>query len=495
MNESNRGPVSRRQGAQKPELMSTSAAQIVQMALREDASLSDLAQLATADPSFALRVLSFVNSPAVGLRRKVDDVKQATNLLGIRGMRTLGLSLMVAGLGPTGEGTETLLANCLRRALIARELAQLAKVQDPNPFFTAGLLLEAGLLASAKKDLVHAAYIATAPAAHRIVHERAAGFSPHPELGAEIAKSYGLGAEIVNAIAQHHDQEAPAETLAQIAWATERCAAIFEGGEINTQRSLAEQAVAELGLSAAELESLVGHTPAMVKELASALDRKVGDQLDVADLESRANERLVALNEHYEGLVTVLEDLVKRKETLEQELRAANERLERLASTDALTGVANRRAIEEAVRRDVARADRDSTPLSIIMIDVDHFKSVNDTWGHSTGDAVLSLLGSLLQQSLRTSDVAGRWGGEEFLCILPNTDCTGATVVAERMRTALEGNAVAGPKGPVQVTASFGIAMVRGPGCRNAVIDLLRRADDALYRAKDQGRNRVIVSY
>jgi diguanylate cyclase (GGDEF)-like protein len=193
-------------------------------------------------------------------------------------------------------------------------------------------------------------------------------------------------------------------------------------------------------------------------------------------------------------LVRTLEALLLKKDTLEKELRAANERLEHLASTDVLTSVSNRRAIDAALRRDIARADRDKAPLSVVLIDIDHFKTVNDTWGHLTGDAVLTFIGQLLSRTLRTSDVAGRWGGEEFLCILPNTDATGAIVVAERLRAELQKCAVSGPSGPVQVTASFGIAMVKGPECRSSLEDLLKRADTALYAAKEQGRNRVVAS-
>jgi len=474
--------------------MSTSAARIVQIALRDDVSLGELAQLASTDPAFALRVLAFVNSPAMGMRRRIEDVRQATNLLGVRGMRTLGLSLMVTSLGPAGAESEMLLANCLRRAIITRELALLTKCKDPDPYFTTGLLLDAGLLASAKKDMERAAYIASAPAMYRVVHERVAGFVPHPELGAEIAGNYGLGPEMVEALAHHHDVAPPQEPLSRVAWVAERCAAVFEGGDIVHHRQVAKEAADILAISTEQLDALTARVPAMVTELASALDRTVGDQFEVDDLQARAHDRLVALNEHYEGLVHTLEDLLEKKEALQQELRAANERLERLASTDELTQVANRRAIDEALRRDLARADRDAKPLSVILIDVDHFKSVNDTWGHATGDAVLSALGRLLKQMLRASDVAGRWGGEEFLCILPNTDSSGAQVVAERLRTTLPLNTVAGPRGPVQVTASFGIATVRGPGCRNASEGIMRRADSALYLAKDQGRDRVVVS-
>ena len=491
---SSRVPQSSRSPRQKAELVSTSAARIVQIALREDVSLGELAQLAATDPAFALRVLAFVNSPAIGMRRKVDDVRQATNLLGVRGMRTLGLSLMVTSLGPPGAGSELLLANCLRRAIIAREIAVLLKIKDPDPYFTTGLLLDAGLLASAKKDLERAVYIAGAPAMYRVVHERVAGFVPHPQLGSEIAANYGLGQEMIDALAHHHDNQIPKESFSQVAWAAERCASVFEGGDTLHQRKIAKAALDSLSLTMEQLDELIAKVPSLVTELAGALDRNVGDQLDVDDLQARAHERLIALNEHYEGIVRTLEELLERKDVLERELRTANERLEHLASTDELTGVANRRAIEEALRRDLARADRDATPLSVILIDVDHFKSVNDTWGHATGDAVLSSLGKLMKSVLRTSDVAGRWGGEEFLCILPNTDSIGATVVAERLRTALPLNTVAGPRGPVQVTASFGIASVRGPGCRSASEGIMRRADSALYSAKDQGRDQVIVS-
>ncbi len=489
-----RVPASSRSSRQKPEMMSASAARIVQIALRENVSLGELAQLASTDPAFALRVLSFVNSPALGMRRRVEDVQQATNLLGVRGMRTLGLSLMVTSLGPPGAGSEILLANCLRRALIARELAILIKSKDADLCFTTGLLLDAGLLASAKKEMDRAVYIASAPAIYRVVHERVAGFVPHPQLGSEIASNYGLGTEMVEALARHHDVAIPHESMAQVAWVAERCAAVFEGGDIDHHRRMAQQAADILCVTSEQLDALIAKIPAMVTDLASALDRAVGDQLEVNDLRERAHERLIALNEHYEGLVHSLEDLLERKEALEKELRTANERLERLASTDELTGVANRRAIEEALRRDLARADRDATPISVVLIDVDHFKSVNDTWGHATGDAVLSAVGKLMQQLLRASDVAGRWGGEEFLCILPNTDAQGATVVAERLRTGLPLNTVAGPRGPVQVTASFGVATVRGPGCRNAAEGIMRRADSALYSAKEQGRDRVVVS-
>jgi diguanylate cyclase (GGDEF)-like protein len=412
----------------------------------------------------------------------------------VRGMRTLGLSLMVTGLGPKGSGSDILVANCLRRAIIARELASLIDSKDADHCFTSGLLLDSGLLASAKQDMARASYIAGTPAPHRIVQERVAGFVPHPQLGAEIAHKHGLGDEFVQALEHHHDPVAPKGILEHVAWVAERCAGVFEGGDLSHNRQLACQAAATLNISADALDTLLRRVPAQVKELGSALDHPVGDQFAIDELNTRAHESLVMLNEQYEGLVHSLEELLQRKQALEQELRAANERLERLASTDELTGLANRRAIDQALRRDLARADRDASSLSVVMLDIDHFKSVNDTWGHITGDVVLATVGQMLMQSLRASDVAGRWGGEEFLCILPNTDSKGACVLAERLRAQLPRHVVPGPRGPLHVTASFGVATVRGPGCRDATETLTRRADSALYSAKEQGRDRVVVA-
>ena len=163
--------------------------------------------------------------------------------------------------------------------------------------------------------------------------------------------------------------------------------------------------------------------------------------------------------------------------------------VERQALVDGLTGLPNRRQCEETLADELARVDRFGGPLTIVVADLDWFKDVNDRYGHPAGDTVLSEFALLLEETVRDVDLAGRWGGEEFLLILPGTDLDGGAQVAERIRTALAGRIVlAGDGTPIPVTASFGVAAT--PPARTAS-ELFSAADAAMYEAKRTGRNRV----
>ncbi len=163
--------------------------------------------------------------------------------------------------------------------------------------------------------------------------------------------------------------------------------------------------------------------------------------------------------------------------------------VERQALVDGLTGLANRRQCEEALASELARVERFGGPLALVVTDLDWFKDVNDRYGHPSGDAVLREFATLLQDTVRDIDLAGRWGGEEFLLILPGTDLAGGVQVAERIRAGLAGRIVLSPDGsPIPVTASFGVAAT--PPATTAA-ELFSAADAALYEAKRNGKNRV----
>ncbi len=167
--------------------------------------------------------------------------------------------------------------------------------------------------------------------------------------------------------------------------------------------------------------------------------------------------------------------------------------LERMAHTDALTSLINRRALVESLRRDEDRMRRENRPIGIVMTDVDHFKSFNDRYGHDVGDQVLRLVGQCLSASVRGGDYVGRWGGEEFLLVLPGADIIQSAEVAERCRTLLESQRLRTKDGRVlHVTASFGAAATEG-ATREDVMTLVQQADKAMYWAKDSGRNRVKI--
>ncbi len=171
-----------------------------------------------------------------------------------------------------------------------------------------------------------------------------------------------------------------------------------------------------------------------------------------------------------------------------QALQVREAEILKLSLTDALTGVGNRRMLDEALAREIERARRQMQVLSLLILDIDHFKRVNDTWGHETGDRVLKQTGLTLLRLLRTTDIATRMGGEEFVILLPATELAGAVVCAERFRAALAAHDFGLP---AAVTSSFGVAALQ-PG--EAGNTLLARADGALYSAKQQGRNRVVAA-
>lgn len=179
--------------------------------------------------------------------------------------------------------------------------------------------------------------------------------------------------------------------------------------------------------------------------------------------------------------VGVMEDISERKRLQDE--------LGRLATTDPLTGVANRRHFLANATEEIRRADRSGQPLSVIMLDVDHFKTINDALGHAAGDNTLVVLAQAAKALLRDIDILGRWGGEEFAIVLPQADLTAAIAAAERLRHGLAQLTIPEGPGPVPLTVSLGVAQIRPD--EDSPDAAMRRADAAMYRAKSNGRNRV----
>ncbi len=207
----------------------------------------------------------------------------------------------------------------------------------------------------------------------------------------------------------------------------------------------------------------------------------------------------------WEKLVAANAALERRVQERTSQLEAANRHLERLSSTDFLTGLLNRRRLVALAGQALATARRYRRPLSVAMIDLDFFKSINDRFGHTFGDRVLRRVAATMRDSFRDADILGRWGGEEFIVVMPETGVEGAVQACERLRRMIEGERLTTADGvEVGWTVSVGVAVAAAPappdggieandnGSLDQVLDgLIAAADTALYRAKDDGRNRV----
>ena len=179
------------------------------------------------------------------------------------------------------------------------------------------------------------------------------------------------------------------------------------------------------------------------------------------------------------ALVYPLRNAILYKQAVERALR------------DPLTGVNNRAALDNALGREIELAKRHDTPLAVLMIDVDNFKRINDTYGHIAGDAVLKRIAESMVESARGSDIIYRYGGEEFVLLLRNTEQSGARLLAERIRKAIESIILRYEKFDIRVTASMGLTTVLQT---DNIDSLLKRCDEALYTAKQEGRNRVVLA-
>jgi len=206
-----------------------------------------------------------------------------------------------------------------------------------------------------------------------------------------------------------------------------------------------------------------------------------------------ANEELRRINLSYEQVVMQAKQARQKAEELAAELLQANVKLREMAFRDGLTGLYNYRYFQDLMDREVSRAMRYQLALSLMLFDIDHFKKVNDTYGHPAGDEVLRQLAGLVQETMRVTDIVVRYGGEEFAVILPSTDVAGCRVFATRLRRRVENMEIVVNGIPIRITISVGVA---GYDPTQKQLDksmLINNADSALYKAKHNGRNRVEV--
>ena len=474
------------------------AIQILDLCQRDEPDMGVIAKLIGSDPALSAKILRLTNSPMYGLKCQVRTVSHAICLLGLSAVRPLALSFsLVKGLQTRDKKALTWYwKRSLLSAVAARELATATNYRLGEEAFLGALLQDIGILAL--RQLANADYLALARPGIRhealAEGERKLFGEDHASLGAWLAERWKLPASLCAAVAGSHTPDRlPEGTHADIAHLVRLVAVSGEVADVWIEKDAAEAMKALrasvsrlLQIDDLKLEAAMHQVAARSEEVANYFDVEIGTAEELSAILDQAKETLLIL------ALSANRQVNDAKEAMGS-LEAKAKSLENEAQRDGLTGLYNRAYFDHVVAQKVAQAAADRTPLSLILFDIDHFKNVNDTYGHQAGDKVLIGVAKILGGRMRPTDFTARYGGEEFVLLLPSTDAPGAAIVAERLRRRLaESVHEIGGGSVLRVTASAGHATLQ-PVSAVTPDMLLASADNALYAAKHGGRNMVVA--
>ncbi len=482
--------------------LSNVALEILRLSRDEQASMDDLAKVIKTDPALTVKMLKAVNSSLFNLNREISSIKEAVNMLGMRSVRVLALSFSLAD-SAKGDSSddfdfEAYWRRSLSHAVAARLIGQAAAPKTAEEAFVSGLLADLGSVA---------AWRCAPELYHEVIkewrlHERslqvieAEKFGDHhAALSGKLLKQWGLPNTLCEAVRSHHGGEgAGSSLLDRVVRAAADIADLFCREIASTELEAVKTGVLALtGLQPGKLEEILGQLDENVQEAASMLSVQVGETVDYGRLQLEAAQQLAQLS--------MMADVdLRASGRREAEARLETERLQdekkailEVASTDGLTKLANRAAFDKRLEEEIENAHTDGHSLGLIMLDVDHFKIFNDTYGHRAGDEVLRSVGSIMQDVVKGLGFAARYGGEEFVVIAPDRDLAGLVELAENLRQGIEERVVEFEGKSLKVTVSLGAVNRKLDPTVDESSAMVESADQNLYKAKGLGRNRVEV--
>ena len=479
------------------------AVRVLRAVKKDRSSFEELSEIIASDPALTAKILSIVNSSFYALTYKVDSLEKAVSILGVDALKNIALSFMIVS-HMMSDNNELFDFNFFWKrsvtAAVASEIISKHIGKKTDDTFVTALLMDIGIIVMFLVD----------PLKYRQVldKKRFTGMDvvgaekkvlgcDHQKIGSEVLEKWGLPESIFLPIACHHNAvTCPGELkdIVKILRISDMASSLYHSNKgiekLDKLRSFLKD---EFGLEEGFANSYIDSVAEKTVEILSSYNLDPGNFKPYSELMMEANEELGRINLSYEQLVIKLKQEKNRAEKFASELQTANEKLRELAFRDGLTGLYNHRYFQELMEREMERASRYGHPLSLIMIDIDHFKKINDTHGHPQGDIVLKKIAAVISSALRSSDIAARYGGEEFSIILPETALKGAAVLAERIRVAVEKLKIPLNGKQITQTVSLGVTTYdpdKKKIKKGIIIDL---ADKAMYLSKEKGRNRVSI--
>ena len=468
------------------------ALEVIDLVRDPNVDIDDLATTIANDPALASKILKTVNSSFYAQSRTIASILQALVVMGLNSVRTLALGFTLTdNLRRNSVSTKHFDYNyfwqrCLLSGTAARSIAARLSPAYGEEAFLAVLLHQLGVLAM--RETIGDAYDNAGSGAwgdgHMLSQREQEAFDlSHTIVGQTLADAWELPPRLTDCLRWYTNPDAAdpeSIPIVRIVAIADFIATVFLGPDPGRALQQLQQRADEwFGINSAGLESLITTVRADTEEMGALLEVAPEDIPSASEILARANEALAQI-------------------TLEATQRASapedqNHELASLVSTDALTGLANRRGFDDFLAQQICVAVRYHRSLSLLILDLDRFKDVNDTYGHPVGDEVLRAFGAVLLSSARDSDIVARQGGDEFALVLPDTELSGALALANRIRGAVEALKIPGPDGAtIRITISAGVATLDRDDPLQ-IESLIADADAGLYTAKRAGGNRSMV--
>jgi len=477
-------------GAKKLPTLPGVAIKILEAVKKEETSLKEIGDILSKDPSLSAEVLKAINSPFYGLSTKVTSVSHAVNLLGINTVKSLALSFSLVKNMKTDKSNGFNYSSFWKDSLIGAVSAKILSGKTLPNFaddaFFLGLIHNLGILVI--NQIMPDQYTLVIKEKERSLcsdhqaENQILGFN-HMELGEYLISSWGLPTNFSTPVRYHHEADKLVTKDPDIDIITKilQLSSLFIDLN-NSEDKQFYMAVAQLEFlikkydfnDSIKIDEITKQIRQQTLNVFPLFDIEMKEERDYLELIEEARNELINLSSNFMQQVCEQQKLI--------------ESLSEQALRDALTNLLNYQAFQEYIEKEVQRANRYGHGLCLIIADIDHFKDINDTYGHLAGDHILKVVAHYFQDSLRGSDMVARYGGEEFAMVLPETSKIDGMIVAERLRETIASLKIDYEGRSLSVTASFGVSSL--DASRNIdKIEFIKEADYALYQAKNAGRN------